>query len=398
MQKQLNNFFRRFLNRRYRLRGQVRGFTLLELLIAMVMGVLIVGTLMTFVFSVADTDRQEAAKAASQEEIQAALDYIADDMREAVYIYDANGLNSASAAVPGIRDSLPAFANTPTADSGEPVLVFWKRYVYKSTDTVTTPNGQRLVACLPHAVSTPTANCTASDIFRYSLVAYYIVKSPNNAALARPWSNSARIVRFELKDGISTGTGGRLPCVETVVASCPAVTTVSAIDYYVTPDTAFKLFSLSGSGTVSDQMNAWSAGGAWSAGSGFTLVDFIDDTAYNATPYTPPVIIQDNTIVNANNSSPATATGCNGDNGTGSNITGSQRVPGTFNTTSPAASLTSFYACVNSTNSVARIYIRGNALVRLNDNRAIKFPNANNTPFLPTANIQVYARGVLIPG
>jgi prepilin-type N-terminal cleavage/methylation domain-containing protein len=434
MQTQRNNFFRRFLNKRYRLNGQVRGFTLIELLIASVIGVLIVGTMMTFVFSVADTDRQEQAKATAQEEIQSALRYIADDMREAVYIYDADGLNSASTFPnsPGIGDSLPSFSSV-TDSSGVPVLVFWKRYIYKADSQVATPPAgtgpSRDVKCLQQAIGTTGAACIGNDVFRYSLVAYYLVRNNGNTT----WSNAARIVRYEIKDGITTGTGGILPCLENVPppvppatesASCPpsdsvtvgvAPAPVVTTQYYVQPDNPFRLFSLSGSGGLKTQMNGWTraTGSTWSPNAGVAgngsvavLVDFIDDTPFNAAPYAPPTIILNNTIDgNGNHSSAGTgADSCNGDNGVGSGVGGSQRVPATFSGTyttrlnNPASTLTSFYACVNSTNSVARIYIRGNALVRLSDDRNIKFPTASNSAFLPTANLTVYARGVLIPG
>ncbi|CAN1209865.1 hypothetical protein TUMEXPCC7403_06545 [Tumidithrix helvetica PCC 7403] len=385
MRKQLNYFFRRFLNKRYRLNGQVRGFTLLELLIASVIGVLIVGTMMTFVFSVADTDRQEQAKSTSQEEIQAALDYIADDMREAVYIYDADGLNPLASNPSGIGNSLPVVTN------GVPVLVFWKRYIYKSTDTVVTLDGSRAVSCVPYSLTiaplgTPSANCFGGDLFSYSIVAYYLVKNNATPSATQPWSNAARIVRFELKDGISTSSSAYACSV-----NCPTTQVVNGTIYYKVPDTGFARFSL-GAGVLSAQMNGWATvPPGWDAGSGVTLVDFIDDTTFGATPYTPPVLIGNNTVVVG---APSTNVDCNSDNGVGSNTTTSQRVPGTFT----ATSLTSFYVCVNSGSSTARIYMRGNALVRLNDNRSIKFPTANNTPFLPTANVRVFGRGVLIPG
>jgi type II secretory pathway pseudopilin PulG len=402
MQKQLNHFFRRFLNKRYRLHGQVRGFTLLELLIASVIGVLIVGTMMTFVFSVSDTDRKEAAKATSQEEIQAALDYIADDMREAVYIYDGEGLNPPSPFVtPGIGNSLPNYTNALNNGHGVPVLVFWKRYIYQK-DKVVFPPGYpsgRPVACLPQASN---VNCSGGDIFRYSLVAYYLVKNNTNPN----WSNTARIVRFELKDGISTSTdtAGRLPCIESVKTNCPAMATVTGDtnNYYITPDTGFKLFSLTGSGgSIKSQMNAWGsipgAGTGWSLDGGDVLVDFIDDTAYDATPYAPPVLIPFDTV---NASGQVTASSCDGENGLGAASVGSQRIPGRYVTDSitgkdQANKMTGFYVCVNSTNSVARIYLRGNAQARLNPN--FKSPTTSNTPFFPSANLTVFARGILNP-
>lgn len=73
------------------------GFTLIELLVSMLIASAIIVAMLTFLGSVLDTDRKEQAKAESQEEIQSALNYIADDVQEALYIYDADGLASLTA-------------------------------------------------------------------------------------------------------------------------------------------------------------------------------------------------------------------------------------------------------------------------------------------------------------
>jgi hypothetical protein len=62
-----------------------------------------------------ETDRKEQAKTASEQEIQAALNYISRDLDQAIFIYDGFGLDKIKASLPN---------NIP---GGTPVLVFWKR-------------------------------------------------------------------------------------------------------------------------------------------------------------------------------------------------------------------------------------------------------------------------------
>ncbi|NET62496.1 MAG: prepilin-type N-terminal cleavage/methylation domain-containing protein, partial [Symploca sp. SIO2E6] len=96
---------------------QTGGFTLIELLVAMIIAALVLTPLLGFMINILDTDRKEQAKAASQQEVQNAMDYIAEDLNKAVFIYDAEGLESIDA-------QLPAAPNNTIA---APVLVFWKR-------------------------------------------------------------------------------------------------------------------------------------------------------------------------------------------------------------------------------------------------------------------------------
>lgn len=80
--------------KRSRLVQQVNGFTMIELLIAMILAFLIITPLLGFMVNIMDTDRKEQAKANSEQEIQAALDYIARDLQQAIYIYDADGIEA----------------------------------------------------------------------------------------------------------------------------------------------------------------------------------------------------------------------------------------------------------------------------------------------------------------
>jgi prepilin-type N-terminal cleavage/methylation domain-containing protein len=136
-----------------RMMQRSRGFTLIELLMAMLITTIIVGTLLSFVVNITETDRTEQAKSESQGEVQTALSYISNDLQEAVYIYNADtlGLDSPN----GIKDQLPTFTNST------PVLVFWKRLYYEPTvqlnvDPTIPPNPslKKRVGCLEFGTST----------------------------------------------------------------------------------------------------------------------------------------------------------------------------------------------------------------------------------------------------
>ena len=64
-----------------------QGFTLLELLIAMVIGSIIVSTLLYGVVNILQTDQRDASRSDTQRDMQMAMDYITRDVREATYVY-----------------------------------------------------------------------------------------------------------------------------------------------------------------------------------------------------------------------------------------------------------------------------------------------------------------------
>jgi len=75
-----------------RIESESGGFTLTELLVAMLLVALVLTPLLTFMLNIMDSERKEQAKTTSEQELQSALDYIAGDLEQAVYIYDDDGL------------------------------------------------------------------------------------------------------------------------------------------------------------------------------------------------------------------------------------------------------------------------------------------------------------------
>lgn len=297
---------------------QTSGFTLTELLVGMAMASLVITPLFSFAMNIMESDRKEQAKATTEQEIQSALDYITQDLEQAVYIYDADGLDKNSTDTPvGIKNQIPPVSaasgcgsTTPTC---VPVLVFWKR--------------DHRPGILPVSGSS-----VKDDTFVYSLVAYYLIKGNTGT---QPWSGAARIGRFEIRDGV------RNPNNNNTIESA---------------STGFQLFDLSVTGSsLKEKMNRWTKKTSEEYSTDarvLTLIDYVDQS--NLTPQACP--------------------------------TGMQRVPSTA--TLPGG----FYTCVDSATTSAQVYIRGNALARIENNSTF---STNQSAYFPSATIQVKGRGFL---
>lgn len=311
------------------------GFTLIELLVAMVLAALVITPLMTFMLQILNSDRQEQAKSTSTQEIQSALDYIAQDLEQAVYIYDATGLdnnlNTTAGATSGIKDQIPPAQGTNCSNDSSsnssctPVLVFWKREPVEKIIPVTSTN----------CTTTPTG---CDDSFVYSLVAYYLVKG-NDAD--NTWSNTARIARFQIRDGIVNPT---TPTTTTNGETTP--------NYLQEPSEGFKLFDVSLPGaTLKDKMNRWRKASANYTDTALVLADFIDKSTTGISVNCP---------------------------------TNYQQVPSTLRG--------GFYACVDSSKTSAQVFIRGNALARIQQSDTY---SASQATYFPTGSVQVKGRSSL---
>ncbi|NJN19883.1 MAG: prepilin-type N-terminal cleavage/methylation domain-containing protein [Leptolyngbya sp. RL_3_1] len=94
------------------------GFTLLELLVAMLIGSIIISTLLYLVLEMLQIERRETAVDNTQRDMQRALEYMSSDVREAVHVY------STPATLPAVTQlvavgALPGPASTT-------VLAFWR--------------------------------------------------------------------------------------------------------------------------------------------------------------------------------------------------------------------------------------------------------------------------------
>jgi hypothetical protein len=314
------------------------------------------------------SERKERAKSNSEQEVQAALEYMVQDLQEAVYVYDAYGLNGDPNATPQtpIRNQIPPVKPVTGCDSTavcEPVLVFWKRRFFNRDDTVSTVR-----------VGTKTGE---NDTYVYSLVAYYLVKNPAGSI----WSNASRIARFEIRDGIPTNAN---------------------TGFEISPDPGFVPFDLASADNIPAAMNKWKSGTAptrytsvatqsYPATSLQTLVDYIDDTPYTNSAIAPLHSISTAPAQGILDCRSPTKGALGGDL-TDATQPGAQRIPANFDTAT-SVKTSSFYACVNSTTSSVLLSLRGNALARLIQDPSKRTVNQNNLVYLPSSEVRIFGRG-----
>ncbi|NET29681.1 hormogonium polysaccharide secretion pseudopilin HpsC [Okeania sp. SIO1I7] len=279
------------------------GFTMIELLVGTIIAFLITIPLLSFVVDVLNTDVKEEAKANTEQEVQTALDYIEQDLSQALYIYDNDGIVTA-----GIGNQV-SFTNRT------PILVFWKRQF------------------VPDVIPVPGDNSEPpDDTHVYSLIAYYLsTNNPNGI-----WSDQVRIERFELRDAVVNRWLDD-----------------DDDDYIIeAADPGFNDIPIGGTGTLEEQMNSWTKNGDFGGRNPEVLIDYVDQ---------------------------GTATGtvdC-------TNVSPDAQLIGTANS--------GFYACVDSSRTLAKVFIRGNGLARIQDNAPTC--TANST-YCPTGSLTVQGRSL----
>ena len=316
------------------------GFTLIEVLVGLVLSLLVILPLLGFMVNLLQTDRQEQAKASSEQEIQSALSYISRDLEQAVYIYDGYGVDQIKADLPNPANSVP-------------VLVFWKRQFVPKVIPAT-PGG----SCQTDAQK---ENC--DDAFTYALVAYYL-KTPDNAECssnAFVWSCTAQITRVLYRESVKgkdsngneivvdPGDANFLNFGESAQKNNPSLT------------------------AVEDIMNAWVPDGSISK-QPEVLIDYIDQTPIDTAVKCPP--IQRTTAPSGLTSATYSAGNY-------------QQVP-----LPTAIGASGFYTCVDVDNTSAEVFIRGNALARLRRKTQRPTYVAAQSAYFPRASIQVKGRGL----
>jgi Tfp pilus assembly protein PilW len=324
---------------------KVCGFTLIELLVAMIMTFLILTPLLAFVVDVLNTDRKEQVKSNTEQEIQAALDFISEDLGQAVYIYDNDGINGTT----NIKDRLPT--------DGTPILVFWKRQLMKKVLPT--------LATTTDCAATGT-DATCNDSYVFSLVAYYLRTNNTDPIWCQPSGVNCpyQITRYQYRDGVIN-------------------TNVTPPQYYdavtdklrgAEPDN-FVPFNLSISGAnLQAKMNQWPRQ---------------VDGGTRATITAPTAQV----LVNYIDTSTVTATATD----ECKKALGNPKLPdGTTDAAETKLRIStgsnSFYVCVDSTKTVARVTIRGNALRKMQTDTTY---SSANSAFFPTASVQVQGLGIL---
>jgi hypothetical protein len=333
-----------------------KGMTLVELLVGSIMAFLIITPMLGFVVDMLNTDRREQVKSNTEQDIQAAVDFIAQDLSQAIYIYDNNPAptNTVTTTATGIPALVGKFI--PPADQTQtPILVFWKRRQITNAVPVNGLTSQPQECELD---AKPGTKGECNDAYVLSLVAYYQVKEPQNT-WCQPSGGTCptRIARYEISDGVKN-------------PSSPDPNK----PYYYTPD----------------KNNKYAPHPAFNKE--FDISKPTENVTLGTNDFRNPEV-----LVNYIDHSPKqlAVDECQKALGTPKTQIGlaaPKDVPeDTLKVTDPSTQSTnSFYACVDNAQNLARVTIRGNSLRRIQT-------DANYDPkkaaYFPTASVQVQGLG-----
>lgn len=338
--------FRRKLLRRSR-SPKVLGFTLIELLVGMVLAFLVMAPMLGFMVNMLESDNSEQAKASTEQEVQAALDYISRDLQQAIYIYGSAAI--ANGGDLGIREQIPPAQPTTGCEDNkcEPILAFWRRQLVQAAEQYTDVN--------PYV---------------YSLVVYYHITGDQGVANSI-WSKAARIGRFEIRDGVKLSPP---PIAPLGTLSDDPIFYKNKGDAVIGLDKGFRLFKLESGVGLDVAMNKWKKGDDAYDSPVAILLDHIDQSEWTA------------------NSQDLNNLECPLDpsSDTSERL---QRIPG------DGKKVYGFYSCVNSRLWVAQTFIRGNSMFRVKpnctpDKAECQYSEARRT-FFPRATVQVRGQGFL---
>lgn len=175
-----------------RRRRKTAGFTLIELLVSVAIGWIVISGLIYMVVQMMQTDRKEFALTQTSSEMDVALNYIATDLQDAVYVYEGACIPGRGAA--GATEFCPGIAKSSTINfpaTVNPVLAFWKLEDISENRTGTLPTN-----C---ATATNPNRCNALKLSRqnYSLVVYSL-RTDNPSG--ETWQGPARLTRYQLRE------------------------------------------------------------------------------------------------------------------------------------------------------------------------------------------------------
>ena len=199
----MNAFLLKFLppfNQRKKYQSFLSGFTLIELLVATVMSSIVISSLLYLMLDVTRSSNKETARKDTLQDMEIALDFITNDLREATYVYTGEQLEKRDITTPPSDGGIKDIMNLPNSEDLEPILVFWKLETapYKSGDSFPSD-------CSAASVKVSESTCEQLKISRrtYTLVAYLQDNDPTDT-----WKGESVIYRYQLRkyDDISTLT------------------------------------------------------------------------------------------------------------------------------------------------------------------------------------------------
>jgi len=180
-----------------------RGFSLVEQIVSLVIGSLIVAALLGMMTEFINSDKKEAAFLATEKDTQIALDYITEDLREAVFVYETIPTR--------LTNALPDFAAIPELGAGaQPILAFWKTEAIPQSLMPTDCTNSLL---FPTDVLKEECRLLLMKRNSYTLVVYL-----QTTQLSSKWLGKSRIVRYALTQytepaRLTTSTGFVNPAV-----------------------------------------------------------------------------------------------------------------------------------------------------------------------------------------
>ena len=160
------------------------GFTLIELLAVTLIGSIVTSSLLYIMVDLLRDNQRENAMSETQQDMRRALDYISQDLREAVYVYTGNQLAA-------IKDNLPDFGT-----GVQPILAFWKVEQVPYTSTQSLPsNCSTAFNSVPNKeVKVQECNDLKIERRTYTLVVYL-----QSTADKDTWNGQSRIERYQLR-------------------------------------------------------------------------------------------------------------------------------------------------------------------------------------------------------
>jgi type II secretory pathway pseudopilin PulG len=324
-----------------------KGMTLVELLVGSIMAFLIITPMLAFVVDMLNTDRREQVKANTEQDIQAAVDFIARDLSQAIYIYDNNSditrtPNNTPTGIP----ALVAGNFIPQKPNETPILVFWKRELIKNSLPLTAGDE-------PDSCTTLADANTCNDTYVLALVAYYQVSgSPGIWCQPSGGDCPSRIVRYQIKDGLRNPSSTDIdPLKNYFTGVSPAQKRSDAFN------PVFDISKPTEDVTISADF-----------GDPEVLVNYIDHTSPGPTVPDCTTALGNPTIQKGVTTEPIPEERL--------------KIVGATN---------SFYACVDTQRNIARVTLRGNSLRRIQTDKA--HYEAKKAAYFPTASVQVQGLG-----
>jgi len=340
-----------------------KGMTLVELLVGAIMAFLIITPMLAFVVDMLNTDRREQVKSNTEQDIQAAVDFIAQDLSQAIYIYDNNpDTTSTATTTPTGIPALVAGNFIPENPNETPILVFWKRQILQNSLPLAA--GVQPNTC---PSTTPSTGPTCNDTYVLALVAYYEVREANSNSIWCQPSGApcpTRIVRYQIQDGLRDPNS---------VDPDPSKRYFTGVTTAQKRSPGFFAGSTTEAGfDISRPTQKVTTGAANFSRDPQVLVNYID----HPSPVQKPIDPEECKKALGN---PTDKTG----------VTPTPLPETTLKRANPD-NTNSFYTCVDTARNVARVTIRGNSLRRIQTDADYDDKKA---AYFPTASVQVQGLG-----